>query len=249
MNPDLTSVTNRELCAKPEHRLPVPARRMRKDVAIAFVVGLLAMTTVAGQDAQRVIVVNGELARVANVVIDGKVFVQVDDFVKAVGGTISAEANTLVVAIPSASVPGRAAGAFGTVRGTLTYLFNRNFGSRPDTGSEVALLAGSVDVPTDVMVLMVPAKKTLMLMRQMGPATPAAAINVEYKMAAYARADGNGSFSLPDVEPGDYTLVVMSAHTNGPTLRDVSHKAWIRKLTVRPGEMVDAFHDFGMRYH
>ena len=135
----------------------------------------------------------------------------------------------------------------GRIRGTLTYFYSVQTGSKPDTGSKVWVLNGRVEIPAD--------------QKFVGTST---AIGTggnpeQYKAIAYSVADDNGSFEFLDIPPGQYTLVMQSAHTkgalkqksnffgrgNGRTARDSSGRIVSLDLLIKPGETVDGSKDFG----
>jgi len=70
-------------------------------------------------------------------------------------------------------------------------------------------------------------------------------LNEDFKFA-HAVADANGEFSFTDVPPGEYTLVLLSKHTNSLAARDRAGKMRFKKIVVRQGETVNASFGFGM---
>lgn len=152
---------------------------------------------------------------------------------------------------PSPSAPNAAASrnlGSGSIRGTLTYYFNRNFGDKPDTGSKVYVLKGTVrECPTNLWFYGSPSE-VKWVQPNYGSQGPS---NVLYRMrvSAYSIADGNGNFFIERLPVGDYTVVLESAHTNGPTHRDISNSFVWKWGQVTDDSTVDVSHDFGMTSH
>ncbi|MGH9681638.1 MAG: hypothetical protein ACRD4Y_16960 [Candidatus Acidiferrales bacterium] len=135
----------------------------------------------------------------------------------------------------------------GAVKGTLTYFFDFHVGNKPDTGSKVWLVKGSADIPADQNFV---ATST---------ALGTSGNPEEYSAIKYSVADENGNFRLQDIPPGQYTLILQSAHTkgtlkekrslfsrgNGHNPRDANGRVEFRNLVIKPGETVDASKDFG----
>ncbi|MBZ5643225.1 MAG: carboxypeptidase-like regulatory domain-containing protein [Acidobacteriia bacterium] len=134
-----------------------------------------------------------------------------------------------------------------TIKGTLTYFVDFHAGNKPDAGSKVWLVKGRVEIPPDQTFVATSAA--------LGTAT-----NPEqYPAIAYSIADEKGNFELRDVPPGEYTIILQSAHTvgtlnekrnffgrgNGRTARDSKGRLEFRNLQIKPGEAVNASKDFG----
>jgi hypothetical protein len=135
-------------------------------------------------------------------------------------------------AAPAGSPPGGNApreGGRGTIRGTLTYYFNENYGNKPDTGSEVRILRGDWS------------------------SWPVAQMSIEQKVwtegQSYAKtmADGNGNYSV-EVPAGTWTVLIYSNHTNGPAGVEILYNIFQQTVQVADGAIVDVSHDFGMSY-
>ena len=124
------------------------------------------------------------------------------------------------------------------IRGTLTFFFNANFGSKPDVGSSVLLLpANTVINESDVFI----------------PLPGSALIgDKSYTPLAQSMADGSGNFEISNVPAGDYTLVLKSSHAKGGyganrvTHRDTDGRVVTLGIHVSAGQTIDASHDFGM---
>jgi hypothetical protein len=89
----------------------------------------------------------------------------------------------------------------GNVKGMLTYFFDFRSGNKPDTGSKLWLVKGRVEIPVDKTFV---ANST---------ALGTGENPEQYTAVQYSIANENGYFELHDVFPGEYTLILQSAHT------------------------------------
>ncbi|MFN3791957.1 carboxypeptidase-like regulatory domain-containing protein [Massilia sp.] len=129
------------------------------------------------------------------------------------------------------------------ISGALVYYFNRNFGSKPDTGSTVLLVEQSEEFQPEDDDFVLPSSSSI-VWKKKGAAT---SVDVPVKYATAA--DGNGRYEFSAVSPGTYTLVMKSAHSKGMGMRNIMGKWYIVTLTVKNGDVVDRSHDFGMSDH
>jgi len=139
----------------------------------------------------------------------------------------------------------------GRVRGTLTYYFNRNFGEKPDVGSQVWLVQSELVLNESTLVIGTPSvlicAETTRIKKKY-----AAKPQRSYDVLKYTLADGNGNFELLDVFPGEYTLILKSTHTKGTqfkrevTPRDADGRMISIPIRLKPGETVDQSYSFGM---
>jgi hypothetical protein len=168
-------------------------------------------------------------------------------------------AQTPATAIPNAN-PGASSGAkpqagesqptqsaTGTIKGTMTYYFNRNYGNKPDTGAQVWIVEPGVQIPEDCFFM---GFSLMGISSQATIVQPDTRYKREVHVFAYTLADGSGNFTIANVPSGTYTLVMESAHTNGSidgraTARDTPHRIVCWQVTVRPGATVDKSWDFG----
>jgi hypothetical protein len=135
----------------------------------------------------------------------------------------------------------------GRVKGTLTYFFSFQVGTKPDAGSKVWLVKGRAEIPADQNLV---ATST---------ALGTSGNPEQYNAFKYSLADENGNFELLDIPPGPYTLIMQSAHTKG-TLKEKTHifgkgnsrsprdrngRVESLNLLIKPGETADASKDFG----
>lgn len=135
----------------------------------------------------------------------------------------------------------------GRIQGALTYFFDFHAGNKPDTGSKVWLVQGRVEIPAD--------KPFVGTSATLGTgANPE-----EYKVVNYSVADANGNFAFLDIPPGEYTVIMQSAHTkgtlkekgnlfgrgNGRSARDSNGRVEFLNLRIEAGETADASRDFG----
>jgi hypothetical protein len=150
---------------------------------------------------------------------------------------------------PSTPVPTAIIQPLGTgqVKGTLTYFFDFHTGNKPDTGSKVWLVTGQVEIPAD--------KNFVASSTALGTGENPQ----QYSVLKYSAVDENGTFEWRDVAPGQYTLILQSAHTkwtlkekrdffgrgNGHNPRDSNGRVAVLSLLVKAGETADASKDFG----
>lgn len=128
----------------------------------------------------------------------------------------------------------------GHIRGTLTYYFNNNYGSRPDVGSQIWLTKGRIEVPSSAFFL--------------GSSDQIAIDKARYCSVVHTIADGNGVFDLGEVMSGDYTLIIQSDHTKGApgsgtaaaTMRDVGGRVVTFPVALSSGQTIDRSWDFGI---
>jgi hypothetical protein len=80
--------------------------------------------------------------------------------------------------------------AVGRAKGTLTFYFNANYGTRPDTGSGVWLVKGRVEIPSRSFFL--------------GLEDVVVIDKARFQHVLHTIADGNGNFNLGEVPAGDY---------------------------------------------
>jgi len=152
-----------------------------------------------------------------------------------------AQSNAAQTPTPQSTTPVQQSDT-GKVKGVLSYFFNSNFGSKPDTGSKVYILEGSVEIPEAAFVMGVGSKLVV------GKEGQEAKDFASYKVIATATADGAGNFQMSEVPAGVYTLVFISKHATGKAQRDVAGKVRTRSEVLKAGETADASLDFGMSY-
>jgi hypothetical protein len=119
----------------------------------------------------------------------------------------------------------------------LTYYFNSNYGSKPDTGASVWLVEGGFSAAENEHVIRT---KDNRLIAVVGGDLHRSATIVKHSVA-----DGDGNFDFSDVPIGQYTLIVQSSHSNGMARRDLIGKVKLREVRVNAGETADASLDFG----
>jgi hypothetical protein len=256
---------------------------------ICFACALALLTSsVAAQDEKGVaaqsstsVLVNGQLIKGKVLEMDGKHFVAVEDLAQSLRGTIAYGEKQIALTLshlpsiaaqppssqpPSSQPPSPQAPPVtappptsqltpaaapptetGRIKGTLTYFFDFHIGNKPDAGSKVWLVKGRVEIP---------ASQTFVAT---STALGTSGNPEQYNAIKYSVADENGNFDLLDIPPGQYTLVVQSAHTkgtlnekgnifgrgNGRTVRDSSGRVEFLNVLVKAGETVDASKDFG----
>ena len=243
--------------------------------AFALVLSALSATAQDRKDAapqsSTSVQINGQPVKGKVLEIDGKHYVAVEDLAQSLRGTISysdrhisltllqppsetvqtplSQSSSATAQPSSSEVSSRDARPpeTGRVKGTLTYFFNVQIGKRPDTGSKVWLAKGRVEIPAD--------QKFVGTSTALGTSGQPE----RYNAIKYSVTDDNGNFELLDIPPGQYTLIVQSAHTKGTlkeknnffgrgnrrTLRDSSGRVEFFDLLIKAGETADGSKDFG----
>jgi hypothetical protein len=234
------------------------------------------------------VLVNGQAIKGKVLEMDGRHFVAVEDLAQSLRGTISYGAGQIALTLPqfpsaptqapSSPVPSTSTviappqrpplpaqtpppqplisqapattappAETGRVKGTLTYFFSFHIGTKPDAGSKVWLVKGHVEIPANQNFV--------------GSSTALGTSGnpEQYAAIKYAITDDNGNFELLDIPPGEYTLIIQSAHTkwtlneknhlfasgNSHNPRDSNGRVEFFKLQVKAGETSDASKDFG----
>jgi len=229
------------------------------------------------------VLINGQPIKGKVLEIDGKHFVSVEDLAESLRGTIGYGDGQIALTLsqlpymtaqqPSSQLPSTTAQPplpqlpstatqqpppqppsmaaqpleTGRVKGTLTYFFNPHTGTKPDTGSKVWIVKGRVEIPADQNFV--------------GTSTALGTNGnpEQYSAIKYSITDENGNFELLDILPGQYTLIMQSAHTkgtlnekrslfgrgNGHNPRDSSGRVEFLEVLIKAGETVDASKDFG----
>jgi hypothetical protein len=220
---------------------------MRKSILLAIVAlgSIHAQVWSQTSPASKQLVVNGRYVKAKVLDMEGKHFVAVEDLAQGLGGTVGYSDGQITLTFSQPSPPNSSRSESGRVKGTLTYFFNRNYGNKPDTGSEVWLIEGHADIPDNEFWAVL----NDMLFVGSANANSAARSRLKnttggHKIAKHTIADGNGNFDLLDVPTGHYTLILKSNHTKGLTLRDARGKVRSRDVQVKAGETLDASMDF-----
>ena len=217
------------------------------------------------------VLMNGQPIKGKVLEIDGKHYAAVEDLAQSLHGTISygdgqialtfsqlssmtaqpplSQPSSAIAQQPSSQLPFMAAQPpeTGRIKGTLTYFFSVQVGNKHDNGSKVWLTKGRVKIPAD--------------QKFVGTSTALGTSGnpEQYNAIKYSVTDDNGNFELLDIPPGQYTLILQSAHTagtlkekgnffgrgNGRTLRDSSGRLEFLELLIKAGETVDGSKDFG----
>jgi hypothetical protein len=243
--------------------------------AFVLVLSILSATAQDKKDAtpqsSTSVLINGQPIKGKVLEIDGKHYVAVEDLAQSLRGTMSYGDGQIALTLsqlssmaarpplsqppsvtaqpPSSQLPSIAAQPpeSGLVKGTLTYFFNVQTGNKPDNGSKVWLVKGRVEIPADQKFV----GTTTALGTSGNPE--------QYNAIKYSVADENGSFELLNIPPGQYTLIMQSAHTkgtlkengnffgrgNGRTARDSSGRVEFLNLQIKASETVDGSKDFG----
>lgn len=191
--------------------------------------------------------VSGKLASTGVVQLQGKYLVPLEDIATALGATTTVvprmNGDTSIKFVMPETTDGNSGTGVGRVRGVVTYYFNENYGSKPDTGAEVYLVAGEVSIPMTSVLTVSDRLSTITV------STPKKGDKTEMKTAsaklvARTAVGGDGTFLLDDVPVGSYTLVIRSKHSTDNTARDVSGMIEHRLVDIKAGKTTDATHDF-----
>jgi hypothetical protein len=238
---------------------------MMRFIYFAFALALLPLSATAqdkkdeAPQSSTSVLINGQPIKGKVLEIDGKHFVAVEDIAQSLRGTIGYGDGQIALTLsqlpptaappPSSQVPPTTAQPpeTGRIRGTLTYFFDFHIGKKPDTGSKVWLVKGRVEIPANQNFV--------------GTSTALGTSGnpEQYNAIQYSITDENGNFELLDIAPGQYTLIMQSAHTkgtlkekwnlfgkgNGRSPRDSSGRVESLDLLIKAGETADASKDFG----
>ncbi len=221
-----------------------------KTVFVSFIllsaVGAYSQTTTLKH-----VIVNGKQLDGQPVLNGGKYYISLDELARAMEGSVSYQGESIVLLFPQTQqpVPPISMPMSGTVKGSLSYYFNDNYGNKPDVGAEIWLVEGDIGgIPDDVIVL--GSETTLAMIHSAGPGASTGIRKLT--VINHTMADGSGNFEFSTVPSGTYTLVMKSRHVTGSrgaeslTKRDILGRiVWLVK-TVTAGQTVDASSDFGI---
>ena len=139
----------------------------------------------------------------------------------------------------------------GKIKGVVTYYFNANYGDKADVGSEVILLAGTVEIPSEDAVIYDGERFIFMSQDEMAQLAAAERNHLprpkpyhDMKASDQTRIDANGAFQFDDVAPGAYTIVFESKHSKGHGQRDLGGRWKCLPIEVKPGRAADASYGF-----
>lgn len=182
------------------------------------------------------LVVNGTPVENAVKIIGGKTYIDINAVAKPLKISVQKTAGVVVLQTSgntSAVVNGT------SIVGNLSYYFNRNYGNRPDVGSQIVLLE-AVDEP------LFAATESVFVIGQELVVSKAKDEVKRYKILYSTAADGNGRFEFKGLDAKKYLLIAISQHANGMTQSEILGKKLVRTIDLKPGETVDVSHDFGM---
>lgn len=188
------------------------------------------------------LLINERPASTAVKMIDGRYYVPLDDLAKALGATttitLKPEEGTVVAL--TFKEPGKPeVGAGATVTGVITYYFNANDGSKPDTGARILLARGEFKIPKSGALL----PEAIETYKDGSNER----IRVKLDLVGKATADGSGRYEIKDVPAGKYTLVVESKHRTDTNLRDTTGQVVCIPVVVEGGKTKDVSWDFNLR--
>jgi|SRR5271157_1876297 len=193
--------------------------------------------------------VNGRPVQTSLVQIDNRLYIALEDIASSLDGSLTTKATTIDLTFPISNCDQNAsssyaANAAGTVKGTLTYYFNANYGSRPDVGAKVWIIkGGSISIPETDNVLNT--RSELVLVDESKQQT-------KLPFVARAVADGSGSVTLANIPVGVYTVVMQSSHAIGGVgkekvnSRDIMGRFIFLTIEISAGQVVDISTDFGV---
>jgi hypothetical protein len=246
-------------------------------IYFAFALALLTLSATAqdkmdsAPQSSTSVLINGQPIKGKVLEIDGKHFLAVEDLAQSLRGTIAYSEGRIALTFsplppvtaqpPSSQLPSRTTETpasplpslppqlpgSGSIKGILTYFYDFHVGNKPDTASKVWLVKGRVEIPADQNFI--------------GTSTAIGTSRnpEQYVAIKYAITNENGTFELLDIPPGQYTLIMQSAHTkgalkekghfftggNGRTPRDSGGRVESLNLLIKAGETLDASKDFG----
>jgi hypothetical protein len=178
------------------------------------------------------LIINSHSIQTLVVTIDNRLYVSLEDITSALNGEVTLKGDDVIASFDAVQTKSEMHSGGGDIRGTLTYFFNTDSGDRPDTGAEIALVSGKLEVPPSVDVIMLASQITIG--------------DKKLEAVKITTADGSGNYSIQDVPSGEYTLLLKSNHTNGATQRDIGGKILTEPLTIKAGKTLDISEDFGM---
>jgi hypothetical protein len=226
---------------------------MIKTLGPVFILALIS-TCAAYPQAKNgpAVVVNGRL--IPSRVILGQVFVTPEDVAMAIGATMSRSHEGITVTTtpsgvhtqcPEISLPIEShAVNYGTIRGTLSYYFNANYGNKADTGSKVYLLTGQIRIAPGSLLVAVGTPATGWQLHVAEKQQNGAYGSwIDYELVKHTVSDGVGNFELAGVPEGAYTIIIESNHVKDSSY---SQKLWTTASTIKANDTFDASWDFGI---
>ena len=246
----------------PSARIRIPALRF---CLFTFVFASLAFSAWAQEQKDAAshsstsVLVNGQPVMGKVLEVDGKHYVAVEDLAQSLRGTISYGEGQIALTLsppsstaappmqPQLTSVAAQPPETGRIQGTLTYFFDFHTGNKPDTGSKVWLVKDHIEIPANKAFV----GSSTALGTSENPR--------QYDAILYSVAGENGDFDLTGISPGQYTLVLQSAHTKGTLkdkrsffarddpnhMRDASGRVETLAVAVKAGETVNASKDFG----
>ena len=125
--------------------------------------------------------------------------------------------------------------------GTITYFFNENYGSKPDTGAKVCLIPATPNFTlrsTDTILIALQKSPQILVMQQSKE-------NNSFPVIYSSVVDGNGRYETSNIKPGKYVLIIQSSHTRGMDPLNIIGKVFTEDIEVGSGESRDVSNDFG----
>ena len=196
---------------------------------------LLAQSDQTSPAESRVLVVRSHEVKVRTV--DGRALVAVDDLAAALGATLRFTGNKILLDLEMPTVPEPekpSAEQLGTVRGVVNYYFNKYRGYVPDAGAKVWLLRGSVPVTANMSFTV--------------DSTNLVVGGQSYPFTYNTIVGASGDYEVKGIAPGQYTIVLQSAHSNGKDVRDLSYSVEYWMVSIRPSMTLDGSHNFEMTW-
>jgi hypothetical protein len=190
-----------------------------------------------------------------SVVIDGNILNSKakkigDDYylsIKEVQGLLKWDAKTTedVISISTGQKSDRE--KVSEIKGTVTYYFNSSLGDKPDAGANVYLVKST---PANVNGFYFSLADTNSYFLDAGEDRLFLHIFMKgcnrkytFEKIAGTKVDGNGNYSIKNIKPGKYCLVIKSEHTIGIGRHD--RNLFARDINFEEGITLDFSHGFG----
>jgi hypothetical protein len=176
--------------------------------------------------------VNGRQVEGSLLKNDQRFYVSIDALAQALGGSVSYEADRIVLRLPELpSTESASKVATGTVKGTISYYDPRRQVSVPDSSAKLFLIKGTIArISEDSMFLAINTGDIL---------APKGLTVVKTTIA-----DGSGNYELISIPPGEYTLIIQSNHKTAVSDRDLHGVLAQFAIGISAGNIVQKSFDF-----
>ena len=205
---------------------------------LPLLLGVLSSFCVGQQDTPFHVAINGHAVQTRILQRGEHYYIDLEDLARALNASLVIRNDNIALSTSPATSDGEARND-GSIRGTITYYFNDNYGNRPDVGAEVWVTKERV-VMDDYDSFSVGADE--LTMRNW----PDGNVSQHVRVFKHTTVDGSGNFDIDQLPEGKYTIIVRSNHVKGKSQRDISGKVVTKSITIENGASVDASQDFGM---